>query len=52
MRYGTVVKGTFIERTNRFIAYCEMDGVRTKVHVKNTGQCKELLFQIILNTSA
>ncbi len=43
MRYEKVVTGTFLERPNRFIAYCDVDGVREKVHVKNTGRCKELL---------
>ena len=34
-----------MERPNRFIAYVEIPGVseREKVHVKNTGRCKELL---------
>ena len=52
MRYEQIVMGTFIERPNRFIAYCEIGGKKEKCHVKNTGQCKELLFQHILNTSA
>ena len=43
MRYNNVVTGTFVSRPNRFIAYCDIDGVRTKVHVKNTGRCRELL---------
>ena len=43
MRYNNVVTGTFVSRPNRSIAYCDIDGVRTKVHVKNTGRCKEIL---------
>ena len=43
MRYGRVIEGVFLERPNRFIAYCDIDGNREKVHVKNTGRCKELL---------
>ena len=43
MRYDRVITGTFISRPNRFISYCDIDGVRTKVHVKNTGRCRELL---------
>lgn len=43
MRYQGIVHGTFIERPNRFIAYCEIDGRREKCHVKNTGRCKEIL---------
>ena len=43
MRYGHIVAGTFIERPNRFIAYCEIDGKRERCHVKNTGRCEELL---------
>ena len=43
MKYKDIVKGTFIERPNRFIAYVEIDGRQEKVHVKNTGRCRELL---------
>ena len=43
MKYEKVVEGIFIERPNRFIAYVELDGRKEKVHVKNTGRCKELL---------
>lgn len=43
MKYQQMVKATFIERPNRFVAYCEVEGERYKVHVKNTGRCKELL---------
>ncbi len=45
MKYNAIVKGRFLERPNRFIAYVDILGVsdREKVHVKNTGRCKELL---------
>ena len=43
MNYQNMVKATFIERPNRFIAYCNVEGELVKVHVKNTGRCKELL---------
>ncbi|MBE6526793.1 MAG: DNA/RNA nuclease SfsA [Thermoplasmata archaeon] len=43
MIYEQIVMGTFIERPNRFIAYCEIDGKIEKCHVKNTGRCKEIL---------
>ena len=43
MRYGTIVEGRFIERPNRFIAYVDINGNKEKVHVKNTGRCRELL---------
>lgn len=43
MKYHQMKQATFIERPNRFIAYCEVDGKTEKVHVKNTGRCKELL---------
>ena len=43
MQYKNSIQATFIERPNRFIAYCEVEGERVKVHVKNTGRCKELL---------
>ena len=43
MKYDHIVEGRFIERPNRFIAYVDIDGKRKKVHVKNTGRCRELL---------
>ncbi len=43
MRYGEVVKGKFLSRPNRFIAYAEVEGDTVLCHVKNTGRCKELL---------
>jgi A/G-specific adenine glycosylase/sugar fermentation stimulation protein len=43
MKYKNIVPARFIERPNRFIAYVDMAGQRTKVHVKNTGRCRELL---------
>lgn len=43
MKYRHIVQAEFVERPNRFIAYVNIDGQREKVHVKNTGRCKELL---------
>lgn len=43
MKYNNCHTGTFISRPNRFIAVVEIDGEEQKVHVKNTGRCKELL---------
>ena len=43
MRYKNCYKGIFLSRPNRFIAMVEIDGEVQKVHVKNTGRCKELL---------
>ncbi|MBE5866123.1 MAG: A/G-specific adenine glycosylase [Lachnospiraceae bacterium] len=43
MKYQTIVPAEFIERTNRFIAWVKLGGERVKVHVKNTGRCRELL---------
>ncbi len=43
MKYNKVVKGNFISRPNRFIAFVDIDGSIETVHVKNTGRCKELL---------
>lgn len=43
MEYEKIVKGVFIERPNRFVAFVEVDGEATKCHVKNTGRCRELL---------
>ena len=43
MKYNNIVKGKFISRPNRFIAFVDIDGSIETVHVKNTGRCKELL---------
>lgn len=56
MEYKHIVEGRFIERPNRFIAMVEIEdtedgrekretgkGGVEKVHVKNTGRCRELL---------
>lgn len=43
MKYEKIVKGKFIERPNRFVAFVMLEDERVKVHVKNTGRCKELL---------
>lgn len=45
MNYQNIVKGKFISRPNRFIAYVEIDGREERCHVKNTGRCKELLVE-------
>ena len=42
MRYKNTVRAKFIKRPNRFIAYCKIGDVEDKVHVPNTGRCKEL----------
>lgn len=43
MKYEHIETGRFLERSNRFIAYVEIAGQKEKVHVKNTGRCRELL---------
>ena len=43
MKYERIVEAKFINRPNRFIANCIVDGNEEVVHVKNTGRCKELL---------
>lgn len=43
MKYNNIVKGIFLERPNRFIAHCLIDGKDEVCHVKNTGRCRELL---------
>ena len=43
MKYNKVVQAKFIERPNRFVAYCIVNNEIEKIHVKNTGRCKELL---------
>lgn len=42
MVYENVVEGIFLERMNRFIARVLIEGQEERVHVKNTGRCKEL----------
>lgn len=43
MKYSNIYQGKFLERPNRFIAICEIDGKKEICHVKNTGRCRELL---------
>lgn len=43
MKYENIEKAVFLERPNRFIARCVVDGEAENVHVKNTGRCRELL---------
>lgn len=43
MEYSNSKKAVFLERPNRFIARCLVDGTEETVHVKNTGRCRELL---------
>ncbi len=43
MIYKNIIKGIFKKRINRFVALVEINGTLEKVHVKNTGRCKELL---------
>lgn len=43
MKYSKVRTAKFVSRPNRFIAYVDIDGKTEKVHVKNTGRCRELL---------
>lgn len=43
MKYKKIERAKFINRPNRFIANVLIDGVEEKIHVRNTGRCKELL---------
>lgn len=43
MEYSRIVKAVFESRPNRFIAHVYINGKLERVHVKNTGRCKELL---------
>jgi len=45
MEYKNIVRAKFIERPNRFIAVVDIDGKEERVHVKNTGRCRELLIK-------
>jgi len=43
MQYHNVKKALFLDRPNRFIAHVETEEGIQRVHVKNTGRCRELL---------
>lgn len=43
MRYPNITKASFISRENRFVATVCLNNEPVKVHVKNTGRCRELL---------
>ncbi len=43
MKYQKIEKAIFIARPNRFIAEVTLNGTAKRVHVKNTGRCRELL---------
>ena len=45
MKYANMAPGIFLSRPNRFIAHVELNGQTEIVHVKNTGRCRELLFE-------
>ena len=45
MLYGKLTRGIFLERLNRFVARVEVGGEEFRVHVRNTGRCRELLVQ-------
>ena len=52
MKYENIKKGKLIERENRFIALVDIDGEVERVHVPNTGRCKEIFVPgatVILN---
>lgn len=42
MNYKNIVEGIFVKRINRFIADVKINGQKERVHVKNTGRCKEI----------
>ncbi|QQK07814.1 DNA/RNA nuclease SfsA [Miniphocaeibacter halophilus] len=43
--YNEIIEGIFIKRVNRFIAEVLIDNKIEKVHVKNTGRCRELFIE-------
>lgn len=43
LKYNNIIEGIFIDRPNRFIANVLINGIKEKVHVKNTGRCREIL---------
>ncbi len=54
MKYEMIRTATFISRPNRFVAIVDIDSIQMKVHVKNTGRCRELLIpgaKVVLHDS-
>lgn len=54
MRYARIVKAEFLDRPNRFVALVRLNGEDLRVHVKNTGRCRELLVpgaEVVLSES-
>ena len=45
MNYKKMKEAVFLSRPNRFIANAIVDGEPQTIHVKNTGRCKELLYE-------
>lgn len=45
MKYAKTLEAVFVDRPNRFIAHVLVDGNVETVHVKNTGRCRELLYE-------
>ncbi len=43
MKYESMVGAVFLQRPNRFLAHCDLEGDTVIAHVKNTGRCRELL---------
>ena len=43
MKYPNIIRASFVDRPNRFIAHVMVDDHLETVHVKNTGRCRELL---------
>ena len=41
--YRNLTRCSFLYRVNRFMSHCDVDGIDTAVHVKNTGRLRELL---------
>ena len=46
MKYNKpIVKAKFINRPNRFYSNVILDGKEIRVHVPNTGRCREILIE-------
>lgn len=45
MKYNKIREAVFLARPNRFIANVRVGGEPQTVHVKNTGRCRELLYE-------
>lgn len=45
MKYNNIIEGIFLNRVNRFLAHCLVEGEKAAVHVPNTSRLTELCIE-------